>query len=384
MPKKILIVDDDVETLRLVGLMLEREGYDVITAENGEHALNKIKNDPPDLVLLDVMMPEMSGYDVARHLRSHQETKLIPIIMFTAKTQIDDKVKGLEAGADAYLTKPTWPRELFAQVKVLLSRTKTSAAPTTVTGSESPSSRGFMIGVISAKGGVGVSSLSTNLGIALHKSTKKSVLVTDFRPGSSDIGLDLGYSNPDNLIALLDKPSDKINPAAIKNEMISHHSGIQLLLSPRRAKDAVYINAIESFTTIAQHLPFSSDYIVLDLGPALPPLTQAVIEYCDEVIIVIEPTQTGIEQTIILLEDLFELGIGEGRLRPVVINRNRTGMQVNWHEVQEKINLKIETVFTPAPDLAFISNAQSKPMILQQPKSITAEQFRKLASEIAN
>ena len=208
-------------------------------------------------------------------------------------------------------------------------------------------------------------------------------MVTDFRPGSSDIGIDLGYSNPYNLTALLEKSADKINVKTIKNEMISHHSGIQLLLSPRRAKDAVYIREIDSFVAIAQYLPYTSDYIVLDLGPALPPLTQAVIDFCDEVIVVVEPTQTGISQTIILLEDLFELGIGEGRLRPVLVNRNRTGMQVNWHEVQEKIGQKIEAVFTPAPDLAFIANAQSNPMILQQPNSITAEQFRKFASEIA-
>lgn len=383
MPKKILIVDDDVETLRLVGLMLEREGYEIITSENGKNALEKVKNESPDLILLDVMMPEMSGYDVARHLRDQKETKLLPIIMFTAKAQIDDKVEGLEAGADAYLTKPTWPRELFAQVKVLLARAKSSNARSVATGSDTPISRGFLIGVLSAKGGVGVSSLSTNLGIALHKATKKSVLVTDFRPGSSDIGLDLGYSNPSNISALLDKSPNNIDAKAIKNEMISHHSGIQLLLSPRRAKDAVYVTAIDSFKAIAQQLPFASEYVVLDLGPALPPLTQAVIDFCDEVIIVVEPTQTGVAQTKILIEDLFELGIGEGRLRPVLVNRNRTGMQVNWHEVQEKIEQKIEAVFTPAPDLAFIANAQSNPMILQQPNSITAEQFRKLASEIA-
>jgi DNA-binding response OmpR family regulator len=86
------------------------------------------QTDKPDLILLDIMMPEMDGYEVARKLRSDPSTNNIPIIMFTAKTQVDDKVEGFEAGADDYLTKPTQPRELFAHVKAVLARGKKPAA----------------------------------------------------------------------------------------------------------------------------------------------------------------------------------------------------------------------------------------------------------------
>jgi len=383
MAEKILIVDDDVETLHLVGLLLERQGYDIVVAESGKRALEKIENENPDLIILDIMMPEMSGIDVARHLRSQESTNLTPIIMFTAKSQIDDKVEGLEAGADAFLVKPSQPRELFAQIKVLLARAKSSrkTSPATVTKQELPP--GLMIGVLSAKGGLGVSSITTNLGIALHKNSNKSVLITDFRPGSSDVGLELGYSNPLNLTALLQMPPNEINAKDIINQMITHHSGVHLLLSPRRAKDAEYATMIDSFTAIAQQLPFASDYVVLDLGPTLPPLTKAVINFCDEIIIVIEPTITGAEQAKILLEDLLELGFSEGRLRPVLVNRIRSSIQLGWSDVQETIGIKLGAIFTPAPDLAYMANAQSNPMILQQPKSITTEQFKKLASDIA-
>jgi len=383
MAEKILIIDDDIETLHLVGLLLERQGYDITVAESGERALEKIENEIPDLIILDIMMPEMSGIDVARHLRSQEPTSLTPIIMFTAKSQVDDKVEGLEAGADAYLSKPSQPRELFAQVKVLLARAKSRriTSPEALEKQESPP--GFMIGVLSAKGGLGVSSITTNLGIALHKTTTKSVLVTDFRPGSSDVGLELGYSNPINIAALLKMPSYEITPKDIIDQMITHHSGIHLLLSPRRAKDAVLASMIDSFTAIAQQLPFASDYVVLDLGPALPPLTQAAINFCDEVIIVIEPTTTGSEQAKIVIEDLLELGISEGRMRPVLVNRIRSSIQLGWSDVQEIIGMKLAAIFTPAPDLAYMANAQSNPMILQQPNSITTEQFKKLASEIA-
>src|SRR4030042_1802498 len=125
MPEKILIVDDDLDTLRLVGLMLQHQGYRILAASGGIQGSSMGQTDNPDLILLDIMMPEMDGYEVARKLRSEPTTNSIPIIMFTAKTQVDDKVEGFEAGADDYLTKPTQPRELFAHVKAVLARGKT-------------------------------------------------------------------------------------------------------------------------------------------------------------------------------------------------------------------------------------------------------------------
>ena len=125
MTEKILIIDDDVDTLRLVGLMLQRQGYLISAATNGEQGLAKAFEERPDIILLDVMMPDMDGYEVTRRLRKNPTTQSTPILMFTAKTQLDDKVAGFEVGADDYLTKPTHPTELQAHVKALLGRAGT-------------------------------------------------------------------------------------------------------------------------------------------------------------------------------------------------------------------------------------------------------------------
>jgi Response regulators consisting of a CheY-like receiver domain and a winged-helix DNA-binding domain len=111
MSEKILVVDDDVESLKLISLMLKRQGYDVAIANSGVQALSKALAEMPNLIILDIMMMDMDGYEVCRRLRANPETRPIPIIMFTAKTLIDDKVAGFEAGADDYLTKPTHPAE---------------------------------------------------------------------------------------------------------------------------------------------------------------------------------------------------------------------------------------------------------------------------------
>ena len=100
MTEKILIIDDDIDTLILVGLMLGRQGYQIAVASNGTIGLSKAASERPDLILLDVMMPDMDGYQVTERLRSDPSLAHIPIVMFTAKPRVDDKLRGLEYGVD--------------------------------------------------------------------------------------------------------------------------------------------------------------------------------------------------------------------------------------------------------------------------------------------
>ena len=102
MSEKILIVDDDLDTLRLVGLMLQRQGYQISAATNGQQGLDQAFEEYPDLILLDVMMPDIDGYEVARRLRQNPSTVNTPILMFTAKKQLDYKVAGFEVGVNEY------------------------------------------------------------------------------------------------------------------------------------------------------------------------------------------------------------------------------------------------------------------------------------------
>ncbi|MBN1668350.1 MAG: response regulator [Anaerolineales bacterium] len=377
MAEKLLIVDDETDTLKLVALMLERQGYDVITANNGPSALELVKSDQPDLVLLDVMMPGMDGYEVARKLRADPETEDIPIIMFTAKTQVEDKITGLEAGADAYLTKPTQPRELFAQVKVILTRSqKARPAQPAAQARE----RGQLIGILAARGGLGVSTMATNLGITLHRKHRASVIVAEFRPGHGGISMDLGYPNAEGLTRLLKTPVKQITPQAIELQLVTHATGTKFLLASPHPKDALLENQVEAFQTLAKNLAYLAQYTILDLGSALPAITQAVLPSCDQVVVLVEPSPPVVRQTRLLLANLFELGIGEGRTQVALYNRNRSSVQLTWSQVQEDLGYKISTVFTPAPEQAYQAATENKPMVVQQPNSITAQQFEKFAA----
>lgn len=122
MTAKVLIVDDEPDVLELIGFNLRKAGIEVVTAPDGAQALRKASETAPDLIVLDLMMPEIDGLDVCKLLRADPRTTTIPIIMLTAKAAEADRVLGLELGADDYLTKPFSPRELLLRIKGLLGR----------------------------------------------------------------------------------------------------------------------------------------------------------------------------------------------------------------------------------------------------------------------
>lgn len=124
MPKEhILVVDDEPQIIQLIVMYLKREGYRTASARTGAEALSMIAEDPPALVVLDIMLPDIDGWEVCREIRRSSD---VPIIMLTARDEADDKIVGLEIGADDYVTKPFTPRELIARVKAILRRVRSS------------------------------------------------------------------------------------------------------------------------------------------------------------------------------------------------------------------------------------------------------------------
>ncbi len=129
MAQRILVVDDDKEIVRLLRAYLEQSGFRVLVAYDGETALHILRRERPDLVLLDLMLPDRDGWDVTRIVRSDAALRATPIIMLTARVEDQDKIVGLELGADDYVTKPFNPREVVARVRAVLRRTQGEPAP---------------------------------------------------------------------------------------------------------------------------------------------------------------------------------------------------------------------------------------------------------------
>lgn len=379
MAEKILIIDDDVDTLKLVGLMLQKQGYQIVAANNGFQGLAQAESENPDLILLDVMMPEMDGYEVAKRLRANPLTVNTPILMFTAKTQLDDKVTGFEAGADDYLTKPTHPSELIAHVKALLARSKKGKIVTSPLPSDK---RSFTIGVLAARGGLGVTTTAVNLANAIHIATKSEVVMAELRPGMGTLGPDMGQPNPRALSDLLTAKLPDLTRQRVKDELYQHETGVQILFGTTQPKDGLLLNAIGPMEALVNRLSFITPYLVLDLGARLDSLTQKLLSSCALVLVVAEPITNSAAHTKALIANLIELGIPSRSVQVVVVNRIRSDTQLNIAQMEAQLGQTPLITITPAPELLYMASRMKTTAIASRPDSLTYQQFIKLATSL--
>lgn len=377
MAEKILIVDDDVQTLRLVGLMLERQGYKILAASNGTQAIGMAIAEHPDLILLDVMMPDIDGYTVARTLRKEPETISIPILMFTAKAQIEDKIVGYESGADDYLTKPIHPAELTAHMRAILSRSKARSPDALV-------ERGYTIGLLGSKGGLGISSLALNLAINYFQTTKHEVIAAEMRPGQGSWSLDLGMPPQEGLNNLLRLSPNDITTASIENELVRVPYGIRLLMASPFARDVQLMKNTKNIEAVVDHLSLMAKLILLDIGTTTNLAFDETLNLCKEVIVVTEPFPGTVQHTKILLDDLKQRGFGKSKLITVIIiNRIRADVQLSITQVQETLGHQVSLVIPPAPEVSFHAASRNLPMIQVQIGGLLSLQYNRLAESIA-
>ncbi len=373
MATKILVVDDDVDSLKLIGLMLQRQGYEVTGANSGSQALERAVADQPNLIILDVMMPDMDGYAVCRQLRADGRTRGIPIIMFTAKTLIDDKVAGFEAGADDYLTKPTHPAELASRVKAVLAR---SAAA-----KRSTSDAGVTYAFLGAKGGVGTTTLAANVG-ALMAAREPTTLV-DFRLGQGALGLSLGLGHSTGLANVLSRSQAEINTQAVESELIEHDSGLKLLLSSARPRENQLNTSQDSALAIIRILQGASRNVLIDLGAGLNRLSARIIRDVNQVILAVEPNRLALTMARNLFNEIRQIGFNEANISFVIINRAPSGLQISWQESERVLGCPVTAMISPVPDLTHQAAEAGLPIVKFQPDAIVVNQFGKLVEELA-
>ena len=380
MAERILIVDDDADTLRLVGLMLQRQGYQIIAASNGSQGLTKAFEERPDLILLDVMMPDMDGYEVTRRLRKNPATASIPILMFTAKTQLDDKVAGFEVGADDYLTKPTHPTELQSHVKALLARSTPKLPEEMETVYREKN--GYVVGVISVRGGLGVSTVASNLAAGLYTRSKSDVVLAELTPGQGSLAFELGLPSQHGLSEVLKGKPIEITREKVQSSLIPHNMGVRILGASDSPRDIDLMSQVDNFEALILRLGGLARFIVLDLGSGLPASIQKSLSLCSDRIVVLEGTASSIHQTKILLNEMKDLGFDAKTISVVLNNRQRSEAQILWAQVQERLGHPITTSLTPASELFMQASKLNTPALVAQPEHMVSQQLLKLADAI--
>ncbi len=371
MAEKILIVDDDPDTISLFKIILANQGYQVLVAKDGVEALQIAHKELPDLIILDIMLPRADGFEVARSLHRTPDTALIPILMVTARTSMDDKIQGYEVGADIYLTKPVQQMDLQANIKVLLMQRKARKAAAV--------ERGYVAGVIAAKGGVGVSTVALNLAVSYAKKYNEKVIAAEMRPGQGCWNDELNLGGKFGLAELLKMDPSQLGPSIVDSQLVTTDHKVRLLLASNFSQEPVHASGLLQYEAIINGLSSLASLLVLDIGTYFSEAVPLIINQCNEIIMVTEPQVPTNRQTARMADLLRNYGVGSAKpLTIVSLNHTRSDMVISLSQMEELLKRPVALGIPPALELAAHAARVNMPMVVAQPDNLVVQQFNRL------
>ncbi len=361
---RILVIDDNADLLQMIRMLLEeRGGHEVILSADGEDGLAKARANPPDLAIVDVMMPGMNGYEVCRQLRQNPATAQMPIIILTARGQPVDRETALAAGADEYIPKPITMAELLERVNRLLTRKVVHRAA------------GGTVAVLSLRGGVGVTTLAVNLAVILGRSSPNQVCLVDLSPSSGHGALQMGLRPDPNWSALALLTSGP-GSATIRNYLLTHPSGVHLLASPFVPVVGGGLSP-EIVLAVLAALRENFLYVVVDLPAILTEGVMAVLGKADTILLVTAADPSALQTTVGTLQVLKPYA---SKVR-LILNRTGPEPAPPVETLQRVLKHPISGVipFDPSQLRAL---AQGKPLALSAPDSPLAQAVAHLVAEL--
>jgi len=370
--ERILYVDDEAQIRKLLSTYLTRQGYEVVTANDGYEALKSVRASAPALVITDVMMPNMNGFELTRRLRADHRTARIPVLMLSARKEADDILTGYSEGADEYVAKPVEMAILAAKIDVLLKRVKMTAG-------DIVKRRGRVILFAHGKGGAGVTTLAVNSAVALAE-TKL------YRVGLLDLNLEFGNAQmhfdmkPAQTLAHL----AKLDPAQLDDETFSRlltqdATGVQVVISSDAPENAELVTV-----PLVQHgidrLRAATDYVVLDTPATFSQQVLAAIDASDAIVVVAEPHVTSLAAARGWFDVLGKLSYPKERCMFVINRTTQAGLETD--QVARMLDRRPDLV---VPYTAVFDEAadRGRPLVVLRPENAVAKVMRDLAAQLA-
>ena len=366
----ILLVDDEEQIRKLLEASLQRRGYEVVSATDGIEALRQIRAKMPDLIVTDVNMPNMNGFELTRRLRADHRTARVPIVMLSARKAADDILTGYAEGADEYISKPIEMAVLAAKIEVLIKRMKATAGEAI--------KRGRVVVFLRGKGGAGATTLAVNSAVSLAETKMYKTGILDLSLEFGNVASHLNLKAQHTLAELAETQLDQLDDATFATFVAQDRSGVQVCVgsdAPERA-ELVTVSAVQQSI---DRLRRGSDYLMVDTPPSFTQQTLAAIDTADGACVITEPHIASMKAGRDCLDVLDKLSFPKERILLVVNRTTQTGLETD--EVARFFNRRPDIVvpFTPAFDDAA---DRGRPIVVLHPDNAASKQLRDLAARL--
>jgi DNA-binding response OmpR family regulator len=323
----IYVIDDDDQLLRMVGLMLERGGHTPTLISHPKMGLEKIREEMPDALVLDVMMPNMSGHDLCREIRADSQLAHLPILVLTARAQAVDREAALKSGADDYLTKPVNAQDLMERIDDLLTHRKAGGA----------SKEAFIVSFMGIRGGIGRTTLAVNLAGALRRLSQEEICLVELSPSCGQAAMHLRTQAKHSWGDL--PPADEIGWDTLRERLALHPTGLRFLTSPATLASPMEPSG-EATAKVLQILGERMAAVVVDLPVVFNPAFRAALAASDMVFHVVTPEVISVQLALQTNRALAAAGITPKTLAHI-LNQVWPEAQLPANAVERGLNARL-------------------------------------------
>ncbi len=364
---RILVVDDDPDILRLMQFTLSNAKHTVVVAPDGPTALNAINKKKPDLIIVDIMMPQMTGYQFTQRVRAMPGLKNLPILVYSARFQPIDQETAINAGATDYMPKTVAPADIVLKVNELLADDAPAAS----------APGGITIGFFSLRGGVGVSTLAVNIAAVIGLSKKAPTVLADLHPLAGHAGLMLGL-RPKKSLADLQHTSDSLTEEVLNAVLAPHpKTGVRLLASPLIRRAAPVVHNLEA---IAKQIKSAYPFAIFDLPSVFSKDVLAIMPLLDKLVLVTAPDLPSLQSAAVARKTIAALDAPPKRVC-LVFNGNTATPTLKRASMEKTLRTSLfaEIPFEPTLCKAIHSG---QPLALSNPQAPFTTAIAQLAAKL--
>jgi pilus assembly protein CpaE len=377
---KVLFIDDEPLYYRQIQPVFKEQGHDLHYAKTGMEGLAEVLTFVPDVIITDVRLPDLTGYEIADRLRRDPRFNRIPIIFVTGQGELKDKLKAFELGADDYLVKPFQPEELVARLGILLRRTEALKAVSNLEATNRQTAT--IVAVHSLRGGVGCSSIAVNLAIAFQQLWAKSSIILDGVLNSGHVGLMLNSSPQVTWADFAGVQPKDIDLEGYSKLVRSHNSGVKFIASPTVpiAPDSF----VENFWPgIINYLSEMNHFIVLDTPHDFSNISIQMLTAASNIILVISPEVASLRSAVGALTIYQKLRFDPNRIF-VVVNQVFDASPIKQAQIEKVIHRRVDMMIPYIPNEFIRAVNYGEPFVHKNPDSPITGLFEDAAYWLSN
>lgn len=369
---RILVIDDELLNHQLVAKALESLDCQLSFAEDGTSGLARARTLRPDVIITDVMMPDINGYEVTRLLRREAEFHSMPILVLTAQAGLQDKLRAFEAGADDYLSKPFEPAELAARVSALIRRAEMIPAATE---KQDASQLARTFAVHSLRGGTGCSTLAVNLGLSLNNLWGRTILL-DLTMTAGQVALMLNKNLRRTWADVSRFKEGEVDLDTLSSIISVHESGLSFIAAPTFPDEGDALRA-ETLSSIIVQLKERFQYIVADLPHDFSNISLSGLDMADTILLVSTPDMASIRATAAALDAYKKLGYPVEKISPI-LNATFPRSSLSKEKIESAMGMDFVATFPHVSDQVVEAINLGRPLVFdkpQEPLSALLEDF---------